>query len=493
MRSISSSPEKEVRVRLDGVTAEIRPRSDWESVDLGLAMIRRDFWRSLALWWLGMMPYLLIGGWLMSGMPLLFLFGFWWMKPAGSRMVLHQISRRLFGEIPRWSSLLREVPRATWRRFFHRFFITRLSPWLPVTLAVCSLEGLRGKPYNRRVSEISRRGHGAMMAIYLLADFAAFWLGMAVFLIGTMFIPEGQEGPWTDAVASWDPEEIWNIPPLITWSFTASMMIAISLVDLFVTGAGFGIYVNNRTWLEGWDVELAFRRMTQRLTKALGLILLLLVGFFSCPLEAQEVENNPPEAANVVKEVKEHPDFKIHKVKQKVPETSGNSLPTGLLSVMQVFSSIIGWASLAAVVAFVAWLIWRFRHVLVFRGEVQSLSKPAARVVMGMDITPESLPDDIPGTAWKWWTEGRHQEAMSLLYRGAISRAVNAASVEIEPSDTEGDCLRRVKEAGATAQPAYFQGLTNTWIALAYGGRQPQSDEVRSLCQSWPFQERRPA
>jgi hypothetical protein len=39
-------------MRLDEVTAEIRPRSDWEAVDLGLAMIRRDFWRCLSVWWL---------------------------------------------------------------------------------------------------------------------------------------------------------------------------------------------------------------------------------------------------------------------------------------------------------------------------------------------------------------------------------------------------------------------------------------------------------
>ena len=35
-------------MRLDTVTAEIRPRSDWEAVDLGFAMVRRSFWRCIS-------------------------------------------------------------------------------------------------------------------------------------------------------------------------------------------------------------------------------------------------------------------------------------------------------------------------------------------------------------------------------------------------------------------------------------------------------------
>ena len=45
-------------------------------------------------------------------------------------------------------------------------------------------------------------------------------------------------------------------------------MLAMSLTDVFVTGAGFGVYLNNRTWIEGWDVELAFKRLARRLAKA---------------------------------------------------------------------------------------------------------------------------------------------------------------------------------------------------------------------------------
>ena len=49
-------------MRLDTVTAEIRPRSDWEAVDLGLALVRRDFWRCFAVWWLAVLVPTVAGG-----------------------------------------------------------------------------------------------------------------------------------------------------------------------------------------------------------------------------------------------------------------------------------------------------------------------------------------------------------------------------------------------------------------------------------------------
>ena len=129
-------------MQLDAVTAEIRPRSDWEAVDLGFAMVRRDFWRSITVWWLALGIPAAIGAVVLWDHPLILLTLFWWLKPAGSRMVLFGLSRRLFGEVPSWRLIWREIPRAWTRRFFYRFVWARFSPWLPVTLAVEDLEGL---------------------------------------------------------------------------------------------------------------------------------------------------------------------------------------------------------------------------------------------------------------------------------------------------------------------------------------------------------------
>ena len=254
-------------MRLDTVTAEIRPRSDWEAVDLGLAMIRRDFWRCWRVWWLSVLPLVALGGWWLWESPLLWLLLFWWWKPAGSRMVLFEISRRLFGEKPGLKESLREMPRAWTRRFFHRFGMARFSPWMPVTLAVEDLEQLRGKPYRQRCAQFTRRGEGPILWLFLITDLAAGWFGLAILGLIMMLMPEGEDGGWGMAMETWDRDNLFEIPVLILRSVVACVMLAMSLTDIFVMGAGFGLYINNRTWIEGWDVELAFKRMARRLTK----------------------------------------------------------------------------------------------------------------------------------------------------------------------------------------------------------------------------------
>ena len=85
-------------MRLDTVTAEIRPRSDWEALDLGFAMVRRSFWRCITVWWLALGIPTAIAAVLLWDHPMFLLVLFWWWKPAGSRLVLFEVSRRLFGE-----------------------------------------------------------------------------------------------------------------------------------------------------------------------------------------------------------------------------------------------------------------------------------------------------------------------------------------------------------------------------------------------------------
>jgi hypothetical protein len=162
-------------------------------------------------------------------------------------------------------------------------------------------------------------------------------------------------------------------------------------------------------------------------------------------------------------------------------------------------ASILGWTlvvSLAAILlGLIGWFIWSNRHAFLIRlsGGAASFQPKTARVVMGMEVTPESLPNDVPAAAWELWKQGRHRESLGLLYRGTISRAIEVSRVEIQESDTEGDCMKRVEEAGEPAHPAYFRGLTSAWTQLAYARLVPEDREVEALCQRWPFVERRGA
>lgn len=485
-------------MKLESVTAEIRPRSDWEAVDLGMAMVRRDFWRCISIWWLSVLPWAALSGWLLWDSPTLWLLVFWWLKPLGSRMVLFELSRRLFGESPGWRASLAQIPRAWVRRFGYRMLWARLSPWQPVTMALEDLEGLRGEAYRNRCAQVTRRGHSVIMWLCFAADAAACWFGLAVLVMVGMFIPEGQDGAWQLAVDSWTRDNPFEISPLILRTVGCCVMVAMSLSDVFVTGAGFGLYINTRTWVEGWDVELALKRLAKRLEKALVVLVagILLLGMQGLPAAEPARESLTPARppGEVIREVKSHPDFKVHTVIDRVPKSKSTrhfKSPGDLGWLGDVFVAGV----VALLLGLLGWLVWANRHVFRKRGLSGNPVdlRPRARVVMGMEITPESLPPDVPGAAWMLWKQGRHQEALGLLYRGTISSVVDVARVEIRESDTEGDCLRRVEQAGEAAMPDYFRSLTAVWMGMAYGGRPPEDVEMELLCRSWPFVERRAA
>jgi hypothetical protein len=482
-------------MRLEDVTAEIRPRTDWEAVDLGFAMVRRDFWRCFVVWWLAMLVPCVLAAWLLMDLPLLLIPLLWWWKPAGSRMVLFDLSRRLFGEKPTWKMVLLQIPGAWSRRFFYRFVWARFSPWLPVTLAIEDLEGLRRGAYRQRASQLALRGDGITMWMFLLADAAAAWVAISVFLLGMTLIPEGMLGPLKLAVETFDISKPHEIPPVISWTAVICTWLGMSLTDLFVTGAGFGIYVNNRTWLEGWDVELAFKRLGKRLAGTAVMLAAVVVPIFCSPI-ARAQGDAGPNTEEVIREVKSHPDFKVHEETYRVPkEKPPRSSSSGAwFSVPAMLGKALGYLAIALLIGLLVFLLIRHGHVFRMKpaaGKV--VQQPRAKVVMGMQINAESLPKDIPTQVLALWREGKHHEALALLYRGGISKVIDRARVDIQESDTEGDCLRRIEAAGNTVNASYFRSLTGIWMGLAYAGVIPKESEVVSLCNAWPYEERRGA
>jgi hypothetical protein len=102
-----------------------------------------------------------------------------------------------------------------------------------------------------------------------------------------------------------------------------------------------------------------------------------------------------------------------------------------------------------------------------------------------MDIRPESLPDDIGTAALALAEAGKTREALSLLYRGALSRAVHRFGVSIGESYTEGEALRAVGARLDTARVSYFTDLVGIWRRAVYAGERMTADRVRPLCRGF--------
>src|SRR5690606_8706806 len=95
-------------MRLDAARVELRPRSPWEAMELGLALVRRH---ACAIWWpwalvtLPLFALLNAAAWAIDAMWLAAL-ATWWLLPLFDRIVLVVLSRAALGPAPRACQVL---------------------------------------------------------------------------------------------------------------------------------------------------------------------------------------------------------------------------------------------------------------------------------------------------------------------------------------------------------------------------------------------------
>jgi len=105
--------------------------------------------------------------------------------------------------------------------------------------------------------------------------------------------------------------------------------------------------------------------------------------------------------------------------------------------------------------------------------------------VGSLDIRPESLPDDIGNAAAALWQRGQHRPALSLLYRGALSRLVHAHEVPVRAASTEGECLAMASHQLDGPVEAFFTRLVSAWQRAIYGSRMPDAEEALGMCRDF--------
>ena len=263
-------------MKIESLAVELRPRSGWEAMELGAALVRRH---AAAIW----LPWLIVTGlvfvllnlaaWAI-GQVWLALLAMWWLRPVFDRIPLYVLSRAVFGSVPTVADTLRAQLHWGWRPMLGLLTWRRFSPLRTAMLPVDLLEGASPAVMRerRRVIGAGNGGHASMLMLMCLHFILA--LQLSALLIPLMFVPnellsETARGAWLT---------ITENPPV--WALIALNVVdwlAVALIEPFYIGAGFGLYLNRRTQLEAWDLEIAFRRMRRRIGAAAGTALLALV------------------------------------------------------------------------------------------------------------------------------------------------------------------------------------------------------------------------
>lgn len=479
-------------MRLEDLTIALRPRQPWEAADLGCTLVRRDYGRILLLWLITVVPVWAVLAVLLREHPVWFGLAVWWLKPLYDRLPLFHLSRAAFGARPTLKETLREWPRL-WSRFLLPALLWRRFSFIrSFALPVWMLEGQRGRAVGKRVAALAVDGgsSGTMVTwVFIKLEIAVF-LGLWALL--SNFGSRGEPSDLGELFIN--PEGFFasSVPQL--WFNNVIYLFTLTVMEPFYVGAGFGLYLNSRTKLEGWDIELTFRRLAARLRPAVTAGVLLLVGLIPLGVMAQRPV---PEKGvkSVVEEILAKEEFKEHTRTQKqwvydevnIKGNGGGEGAATLLGMLFYGVMIV----LVAGLLFLAgrWLIQN-KHLFGMKLPGKKAAAPVGpRVVMGMDIARESLPDDLIAAAHAAWGAGRLREALSLLYRGALSRLVEHRRLPIRDSDTEDDCLVKVAELGDVLVTDFFRQLTLIWVRAAYAGVEARESEFEQLCREWPFKQ----
>jgi hypothetical protein len=467
----------------------IRLRDPWEAVDLGFVLLRKR-WPAV------------IGAWLAVVLPLAAaLFALfrhhlwvpplvlWWLKPALDRVVLHVLAKATFGEIPDLGSTLGSAPHMvrhgllaslTWRRF---------SPQRSFVLPVWQLEEQPGEGFRRRSLVLLRKDRTqavGLTLVCLLFEVALFFGALAGL---AFFAPRNADFGVMDAAFGSGSDRL----PWLDALLAVLPILSMTLVEPFYVAGGFSLYLNRRVELEGWDLEVAFRKLAARAAGLLGrgaAGLLLVLALAQGRLQGAAPARPTPEEA--LAEVLREPEFQVKqrkktlhwKAAQQSPEPRSTSVPPGLLEFFKLLATVVKWGLIATAAALLGFVLWRHRGALARRFRSRQGEAPPD-LLFGLDIRPESLPAGLDREAARLWSEGRTRAALALLYRGALAHLVHHHRAPLSRGATEGDCLRKARELLTPAAADYFARLTRTWLRVAYADLAPLPGSEH-LCSEWP-------
>ncbi len=515
-------------MNLDQVTIEIRPRTAWEAVDLGILMAKRWWWPMMKIWFIVSAPIFLLSFLFPQDQMIWAAILVWWFKPIYERPLLFYLSRAVFNELPSLGTTLKFFPALTFQQLFLSLTWRRLSFTRGMDLPVLQLEGLGGMRRHERLLVLHREDSSPAGWLHLLGYLLEIFIAMGVMGIIWALVPKEITIDWADLF--WDRESSTS-----NYIYHITGYLAMWLVAPFYVACGFSLYLNRRIKLEAWDLDIAFRRMVSKRQIAQVAVSLIFVfsmffsidaqrpvyaeqepSYHSEATEQSEILGEPTDlnrdtAKKAINELLQQDEFShketVKRLRLKNPEqekesvfierlldflegSENNAIGLGRLFEILLWILVLGLIGL---------LIFRYRHWLsaqfVSLGHAPRLKeKPVT--LFGMDVRKESLPDDVNAAALALLQSGDKRAALALLYRASLAHLIYTG-VDIEDGFTELECLQAMRlhlqasektsdtSQYATSRIHYFTDLTHVWRRLAYGHFLPNEQEAQKLCTSW--------
>lgn len=248
-------------MNLDKLTVNVRVLSAYQAMDLGLAVARAWFLPLWQLWWSSgywLAGALLLGGFLYAQNLqndwgfLLYLLPIWWCKPMYERPLLIYLSQRLFDEDYPATKVKIDAKTMPSLRFM---LIKRFSFQRLMVMPVYLLERQTGDDAKARLRLLTRQ-QGSAITWHSLAFFVVelvWYLSVGYLLLEPFGLLE-QELQYQSTL----------VQTLVVLAEFVSYVLIISVIAPFFVASGFMMYLCKRSLLEGWDIELTFRKLAYR-------------------------------------------------------------------------------------------------------------------------------------------------------------------------------------------------------------------------------------
>jgi len=258
----------------------------------------------------------------------------------------------------------------------------------------------------------------------------------------------------------------------------------------------FGLYINSRVELEGWDLQILFRKFAGAppvekapgpAIKALPVICLLvfmLIGMTSPRIFAEEPAEPFPEFFPAVNEkvlenlenILSSDDFGSEREGWGIRFRYSREMPdldvdSWLHEIRQVFGFILRLIVILALIGCLGFaLYWVSKLQRKGMFPLRDMGKSYANPLMSGE-SPESL----FARAEDFFQTGNQREAWAAWLAGCLGAYTRDHSVFFPVDATEYGCLALTRSAlGNKAEG--FGELVEDWILLAYGGRPPAED-----------------
>ena len=523
-------------MRLDLLQLDLRPRTNAQALDLGFALLRANATRVYLVWlslWIPLVllsfgiSYLLFGQ-SQDGLTYGFVLA-WWLRPWLERAPLYMLSRQVFGEQVGYLETLKAWPKQLGGGFLRLFVLRPFAAGRGLYQAIWQLEGARKSTARYRIRVIGRKTSGSATWFGVACAYFETIIQIGLYAIVGLFLSDQDAAnPFALFTKAGD-----DGMQMILICYVISYAIATSLIGPIYIACCFTLYLNRRATLEAWDLEIALRQMTQKIPtttdnrNTVSKALLGVIGaiFFvtsmglqdqaqaaveskhasspSCDQEQlqyerevkrfEAVDATTEKTRQQVDKIYQGPDFQLFECQKKwapkepkEDESKDDAERIEISERMKLIAQILKYVFIALGLTFFIWLLLRYRGQF-FGFERPSLQASATEVA-GLDIRPESLPDDVASSAQQLWDQGQRRAAIALLYRASLARLVERHGLHINKGATEQDCLRlseqliHTQETEADLQQC-FASCTEVWLKAAYAHVFPNS--INSLCQQW--------